>query len=393
MVKKILLLLLIFFSFFASPAYSQSAEELEKVISELSQKLAELNKQKNTLSNQIKIFDTQIAQTELKIKQTTSTIGILKNEIADLGVKIGDLDVSLNSLSAVYIQQVAQNYKLEKRLPFMGLLNFTSLNNFLQNYKYISVLQQNSQNTLVEMETNRTNMDLQKQAKAEKQEELESQEKKLAAQQKSLDEQKSSKNKLLVATKNDEKTYEKKLAEAQSQLNSLRRFSDSAGGSTCLDSSPGGGDDGNFYSQRDPIWCKKFIGNSSDTVGSVGCFISSVSMVYKKTGNSSMNPLVYASNSDNFFGNTAYMSTPVAPSGYTYRQVPFSVEVVDKELKSGRYVIAQMRAANIAGMHFIVLISGENGNYKIHDPWFGADQNFSSRYTPGGVMSLRLFTQ
>ena len=168
MVKKILFLLLFFLFSLYVPVYAETQQEYEQQEQEYRNKLAELSKQKNTLSNQIKIFDTQIAQTELKIKQTISSIEILKNEIADLGVKIGNLDVSLNNLSAVYIQQVAQNYKLEKRMPFKGLLNFSSLNNFLQNYKYISVLQQNSHNTLMEMETNRTNMDIQKQAKTEK---------------------------------------------------------------------------------------------------------------------------------------------------------------------------------------------------------------------------------
>ena len=49
--------------------------------------------------------------------------------------------------------------------------------------------------------------------------------------------------------------------------------------------------------------------------------------------------------------------------------------------------------SNVAGMHFIVIISGSNGNYKIHDPWFGADLNFSDRYSPALVMSLRLITK
>jgi hypothetical protein len=87
------------------------------------------------------------------------------------------------------------------------------------------------------------------------------------------------------------------------------------------------------------------------------------------------------------------MLTPSPPSGYTYKQVSYSSSTVDKEINAGRYVIAQVRMSTVVGMHFIVIISGSNGNYKIHDPWFGPDQNFSDRYSTGLIMSLRLITK
>jgi len=392
MVKKIFLLLSIFFLFFLVPVKAQNETDLQNQINEYTQKLNELSKSKNTLSNQIKIIDTQVAQTQLKIKQTSNTIAILKKEIANLGVKIGDLDISLNELSAIYIHEINQNYKLPKRIPLISLVTSGSFNNYFENYKYLSIIQKNSQDNLINLETTRTNLDIQKQDKAQKQKELEVMEKQLAFQQKSLATQKSSKNNLLETTKNDEKKYQQMLAEAQSQLASLRRFSSSAGGSTCLSSSPGGGSDGNFYSQRDPRWCNQYIGASKDTIGSVGCYINSISMIYKKLG-SNVIPSAYAANSSNFWGNTAYMVTLNPPSGYTYKQVTYNSGTIDGELGSGRYVIAQVKMSNIAGMHFIVIISGSNGNYKIHDPWFGADLNFSDRYSPALVMSLRLITK
>ena len=182
------------------------------------------------------------------------------------------------------------------------------------------------------------------------------------------------------------------LLTAQKQLAALKSFSSSAGGSSCLSSSPGGGSDGNFYSQRDPRWCKQFIGNSSDTIGEVGCYLSSIAMAYKKLG-SDISPSAYAANASNFVLNSAWMGSPSPPSGYNYKQTSYSVSALDNELKTGRYVIAQMRMSTIVGMHFVVIISGSNGNYKIHDPWFGADQNFSDRYSILGIMSLRLITK
>lgn len=268
----------------------------------------------------------------------------------------------------------------------------SGFNQFLEQYKYLAEVQNNSQNTLLDMETVRSNYDTEKNKKIKKTEELELLKKTLATQKKSLNDQIASKNKLLEDTKNDEKKYQQLLSQALSQLAALKNFSSSAGGSTCLSSVPSGGSDGNFYSQRDPRWCGQTIGNSSDTIGAVGCYLTSMSMVYKKIG-VEMTPSAYAAIKNNFWANTAYMNSPVPPSGYTYKQVAYNTKTIDEELKAGRYVIAQMKMNNIAGMHFIVIISGSGGNYKIHDPWFGADQNFSDRYSPSLAMSLRLITK
>lgn len=394
MVKKIVFLL--FFVLFcfslSSVSRADEAEDLAKKIDEYTQKLGELGKSKNTLANQIKILDSQVQLTLLKINQTETSIKTLEKDINNLTVEITKLDSQLNQLSSLYVLQIIQNYKLQKKVPPFAFLISSSLNNFLEQYKYVSNVQKSSQNSLINMETIRSNYDAQKTAKAQKQTEMETLKKTLASQQINLNNQKISKNRLLETTKNDEKKYQQLLTEAQIQLSALKSFSSSAGGSTCLASSPGGGSDGNFYSQRDPRWCSQYIGLSKDTIGEVGCFISSVSMVYKKLG-SSITPSTYAADPSNFWSNTAYMVIPSPPSGYTYKQVPYSPSTIDNELKSGRYVIAQMRMSNVAGMHFIVIISGSGGNYKIHDPWFGPDQNFSDHYSTGAVMSLRLITK
>lgn len=367
---------------------------LNQQITEYTNKLIELGNAKNTLANQISIIDSQVQLTLLKINQTQSSIKTLTADIGNLTTQIGKLDVSLNELSAVYIQQVNQNYRLSKKTsPLSIFLSSGSFNSFLEQYKYISLIQKNSQDTLVSLETVRTTADQQKTEKVQKQTELETLKKKLSDQQASLAKQNSAKKNLLEITKNDEKRYQQLLTEAQNQLRQLKSFSSTAGGSSCLSSSPGNGNDGMFYSQRDPVWCKQFIGNSQDTIGEVGCYISSISMVFKKLG-TNITPSTYAADPSNFTLNTAYAKTPNPPSGYNFQQVNYSSATVDNELKNGRYVIAQIKmSGSISGMHFIVLISGSNGNYKMHDPWFGSDLDFSQHYNTSLIMSLRLFTK
>ena len=394
MFKKIVFLFLALSFFLLNPVASRADEtqDLQNKIAEYTQKLSELGSAKNTLSNQIKILTSQYDLTLLKITQTENSIKSLDKEINNLTIKIDDLDKKLNSLASLYVLQIIQNYKLQKNAPPFAFLFSTNLNNYLQRYKYVSSVQTASQNSMINIQTVKSDYDTQKTEKAEKQQEMEALQKTLAAQKTSLDNQKIAKDKLLETTKNDEKKYQQLLAAAQAQLSALRNFSSTAGGSSCLSASPGNGNDGNFYSQRDPRWCKQYIGSSNDTIGEVGCYLTSISMVYKKIG-SDISPSAYAANSSNFWSNTAYMLNPSPPLGYSYKQLSYSASTIDNELKAGRYVIAQMRMNTGVGMHFIVIISGGNGIYKIHDPWFGSDTNFSDFYTTGGIMSLRLITK
>jgi peptidoglycan hydrolase CwlO-like protein len=382
MVKKTLLILLFFFVFFSIGTLAQNYQDMSET--ELQTLKDKLVKDSSSLSNQIKLISIQIAQTQIKIRNTTANIVTLKKDIQNLTVRIGTLDVSLNDLSAVYITQISQNYKLQKRIPLYSIVLSGSLNDYLENYKYVSVIQKNSQDNLINLETTRTTLDQEKQTKAQKQKELEALEKQLAKQQKDLTAQNTIKNQLLQTT-------QKQLSEVLAQLSQLRNFS-SAYGSSCLDSVPGTGSDGIFYSQRDPRWCKQTIGYSSDTIGAVGCYISSIAMTFKKLG-SDISPAAYAAIPSNFQFNSAYASIPTPPSGYNYQKTSYSSATVDKELKAGRYVIAQMYMKNIYGMHFVVIISGSDGNYIIHDPWFGADQSLNDRYSISSILSLRLITK
>jgi peptidoglycan hydrolase CwlO-like protein len=392
MFKKIVILLLFIvscFYFLPRLVKADDQSDLEKKAAEYSQKLTELGSAKNTLSNQIKLLDSQYQLTLVKITQTENSIKTLESEIASLNVEIGKLEIQINQLSIAYIHQTVQNYKLEKRIPAFAFLFSANLNTYLEQQRYVTSVQKNSQNNLIDMETIRTNYDIQKQAKAKKQADLEVLQTTLASQKNSLSNQKDTKNSLLQITKNDEKKYQQLLMEVQSKLAS---FNNSSAG--CLSSAAGGGSDGNYYSQIDPRWCKQYIGlQTKYTIGGAGCYLTSMSMVLKKIG-ININPSVYAADPSRFTS-TADLIEPTPPSGYTYKKIiGNNASIIDNELKSDRYVIVEVpMPGSPSGSHFIVLISGSNGNYKMHDPWRGADLNFSSYYSVSRIKSLRLFTK
>lgn len=244
MMKKIILVLLLINASFSGRVQAQTptldlsptqiltptqipvnpGDDIKKQIDEYNSKLIELSKAKDTLYNQIKIFNLKIAQTQLIIKQTSSTIGVLKKDIINLSTEIGKLDVSINELSAIYVKDVNQNYKLQKKNPFFIMMTGWNFNRLFENYKYLSIIQKDNQNTLIKLETTRTNFDLQKQAKAKKQIELEETENQLTTQKNSLADQKSSKTNLLLITKNDEAKYQSLLNQAMLEYEAIQNI-------------------------------------------------------------------------------------------------------------------------------------------------------------------------
>ena len=198
-----------------------SPDEYPKHIEELTNKKNELASSKNTLANQLKLLDSQYQLTLVKIAQTESSIKSLEIEIDQLSTEIGKLEVQINELSEIYINQTVQNYKLQKRIPTFAFFFSSTLNNFFQQHRYVSSLQTNSQNNLINMETVRANYDKQKIFKEKKQTELETLQKTLANQKTTLNNQKTSKSNLLEITKNDEIKYRNYIKDAEDELAAL----------------------------------------------------------------------------------------------------------------------------------------------------------------------------
>jgi len=223
MKKAILIIFITIFSFgsLSTCHAEETVDALSQKIIELNKKIEELDKAKDTLTTQINILNSQVELTLLKINQTEKNIVTLESEITSLTGKIGELDVSLNHLSSVFISQVAQNYKLTKRYPQLAIFTSLSFNKLLEQYKYTTIIQKSSQDTLLQMETVRTNYNTQKDQKKIKQLELEELKKKLADQQANLAKQKTSKVNLLEVTKNNEVKYQQLKKATEDELNSL----------------------------------------------------------------------------------------------------------------------------------------------------------------------------
>lgn len=379
-ISTVILFFIIFLSFL-SIGYVYSAECDDKTGSEkincLEQKLQQLKQQKNTLSSQIQYMDTQVYLRILQINETEQKITSTEKEINLLGSKIEGLDQSLDFLSKQLIQRIVVGYK-KKPFSILSLLfDNKNADDFLNQVKYLKTAQDNNQKLLYRVQETKANAEEQKKSREEKKVELGRLTETLNFQKLSLNNQKGQKQKLLSDTQSDEATYQKLLAQAQAQLSGFKSFVSNTGAGIISANQFGSGSDGSYYSQRDARWANQTIGYSNENILTVGCLLTSVSMVAKHYGDN-VTPSNIASDQSRFYGYTAYMSLPwKSVAGRSY----YSGVNIDQELANGNYVIVGVGGCASGGSHFVVLTKKDGDDYIMHDPIYGPDLKFSSHYS------------
>ncbi len=376
----------------------QDSDDYQECMNEkkdlLEEKIDQSQQQAQTLNNAINLINNQTELQRLQIAQTQAEISRLERELADLSERIEGLVLSLDRLSEMLIVRAQAVYKQKRTHPLIALFTSNTFSEFINQYEYLKQAERQIARAMQEAESQRLLYDEQKSLKEIKQAQLEEKRRDLQAQQYELEKNKQAKQRLLADTKNDEVTYQKLLREAQRELASYRSFVTAQFGSAyCLDS-PAPQPDGMFFSQRDSRWCNTAIGNSSYSIGAVGCLITSTAMIWQNYGHS-ITPVDIARDPSNFVLNTALMRNPIAaPPGYTYnRSDKRDLDLIDQELEANRPVIVRVSVTfNRYATHFIVLKSGSNGDYIMNDPLYKADMNFSDKYTTGQITSVRTFT-
>jgi peptidoglycan hydrolase CwlO-like protein len=223
--KKFVLFLCVTLSLFYSitaNVHAISQEELEKQIAEYQAKLSELSGQKQTLSQALAVLSTQIKLTETKIAANVAQLGKLEVEINDLSGRISSIDYSLTDLTKMFINRVRQTYMRRGRNDSFLVAQVSGLPDLLRGIEYTKIVRDHDRTILISLEKSRLDYDTQKQAKEQKQKEIEALKKKLDADKAALASQVKSKNQLLSETKNNESTYQKLLAEAQAELIAIK---------------------------------------------------------------------------------------------------------------------------------------------------------------------------
>ncbi|HEV3096851.1 MAG TPA: C39 family peptidase [Candidatus Dormibacteraeota bacterium] len=151
--------------------------------------------------------------------------------------------------------------------------------------------------------------------------------------------------------------------------------------------------------QQDPAFAGAPLGSSAtDTIGSAGCAITSVTMMLRyygiNTDPGAFNAWLTANGGYAFDDQliwdavTTYSGGRVAFSGWTGPDLG----AIQNELDAGRPVVAEVRLNG--NQHFVLLIGySAEGGLVIDDPWFADSVRFSDRYgdPASGIVSVRTF--
>lgn len=189
--------------------HADQAQDLQNQINEYQQKLTLLTAQSNTLSNQIAQFDTQIKLTTLQIAQTEDQINLL-------GGRIDQLESSLNALSNAFSSRAVETYKMARvNQPILMLISSSDLADMVSRFHYLQLIQESDRDLLQRLQSAQTSYIDQKT-------EQETLKKQLDTQKTNLNNQKAAKAQLLAATKNDEKKYQQLLAQARAEYEAIQ---------------------------------------------------------------------------------------------------------------------------------------------------------------------------
>lgn len=377
---------------------SNEKKQLEQEKAELEEKLESISEQKDSLSTQIEYMDTQIYLADVKKQETEENIEQTQKEIELLGTRIEGLDGSLDQLSKTLLQRVADTYKNRNISIFEYLLNSENANDLVNRYKYYQITQANNQKILVQVQQTKNNFEEQKTVREKKKDELADLTDTLETQSAQLEVQQQAKETLLTATQNDEEVYKQRIAEINRKIEAFKTFVRTRGLSSVGAGSLGGGEGGWYLSQRDERWASMKMGESNETILDVGCFITSIAMVFRSKG-IGYTPVDIAGNPSYFSGGpqsacfptsygTAYMCVPSRfnggwPNGLSYKNI--STDQIDSYLNAGNPVIAGVNGAN----HYVVLKKvADDGGYIMNDPIYGPDLKLSEYYSLSGPLGV-----
>lgn len=352
-------------------------------------KVSETRGQAETLSGEISYLDNQMALTQSRINLTENKLGRVDGEIASISGRLGLLNETLNHTSEVLLNRIVNNYKAAQDDGFLSLITSPNLNTLVSRAVYLKIVQKHDQKLLEQMTLSKKNYSDQKDLLQEVKKKQEDLKKQLNGYKVQMAGQKSEKNRLLEITNNNEEKYAQLLSEARARLTAFSNFASQAGGgllgnqTVCND-----GWTGCYYNQRDSQWGNRTLPGSGYTFSTAGCLATDIAMVLTHYGRQ-VTPNDMASASQAFiFGDLLFnFSVGGANVSRSYYS-GYNQGVIDSELSANRPVILGLNFPSVSGQHFIVLISGSGGNYKMNDPYRENAHNvdFKSVYSTGQII-------
>ena len=349
--------------------------------------VATCRNQENTLSGEINYMDSQIKLTSLRITVTQTKINTLLDEINQLETEVQRLETILNTRLALLIHRIPAAYKRAVAPQFGMLLFSRNLSDLVDRAQYLSAVQKEDAALVFQVKSTQNSYNDSKKLREDKKTQAEQVQQQLEVQNQQLAQQKQAKDTLLTQTQGQEAVYQQLLAQAKAQLAGFSSFVTSQGGATILSNQTVCDDWGCYYNQRDSQWGNMSLNGTQYSIASDGCLVTSMAMVYTHFGHRNVTPLTINANASNFAPYyPAFLNRTIVADGATSSRI---ASEIDSELSSNRPVVVGIKYSN-GDTHFIVLLSGSNGNYTMNDPFVpnGHAIQFTDHYSLGSVYEI-----
>lgn len=370
-----------------TPDTSGQVNDLQNKINDLEKKLQDTRSQEKTLSSQIGAMDSQIKLTELRMKSTESQITTLSQDIKTADGKIKNLENSLTEITKVLVNRIRATYQVGTNQPFQVLLSSKDATDFVSRVSYLRIVQEHDKKLIYDTQQARNDYQNQKNIFEDKKKKVEALKTQLETYAKQISQEKDAKKRLLSETQGSEANYQRLLAQAQAQLAGFSNFASSQGGASILSNQTVCDDWGCYYNQRDSQWGGMALGSYS--LASDGCLVTSMAMVYTHMGRRNVTPATINSDANNFASyERAWLLKTITADGLTTSRIHTDI---DSELSAGRPVIAGISYdGGPLADHFLVLISGSDGNYMMNDPFTpnGRNISFRGRYPSSRIVEI-----
>jgi peptidoglycan hydrolase CwlO-like protein len=354
------------------------------------QKIVDLKqKQKSTLGSQINNLSGEIQQTQEEIEENKEKIHDLNGEVKELNRKIDQKKELLKAQKELLAEIIRVYYENRQEDALSLMIRSGGFASYMSQGDFLTQTGSKIQDTLREIKSIQKKLEEEIKKIEDKKGELVEASSDLEDRNSYLQGTKNQKNTLLIQTQGEEAKYKKKLKKIEEQKQELLGDLDKLYNenyavieelSLKLKKPKSGLASTSWYfSQKDSRWKNTKIGNSDSKMKDYGCAISSVSMVMTYHGKRitpkslAKKPIFYwdliswpSSSSQIGLGSGVSLI-----SNTNHRGVNWST--IKSEIKKGNPVIVFISAKGKAGHYVVVHGMDKDGEYVVHDPYFGAN--------------------
>ena len=367
----------------------EQIEDLQKKAESYRQMIEMKQNKEQTLQNQINLMEGQIASLELDVQKLQGDIDKTSGEIGGLETQIKEKEKEIDYKKEL-LGSVLQTYYENNRDSLIELmLRNTSLSDYLSQPDYVTQTGAKVDEVLTSVISARDELADSKRKLEDKNNELKEKQGQIGEKKHYLDNEQGSKEALLTETQGEEQKYQEMLARVEQQKQELlgdiselsqERSADLAAVEATLEKPKSGLASTSWYfSQRDSRWGNQHIGLSDTLMKSYGCAVTAVAMVLRYHG-ADIDPGTLAQQP------IFYHDLIVWPKSWKGVELVSSTghgnidwDVVDRELKNKNPVIVFVKAVKRGAGHYVIIHSKDkNGEYVVHDPYWGANIFLSS---------------